>query len=184
MTDTASMLGICGELATQLAAFLGLLLAASGAHKFLRKDRARAAAREFAGVPGRLAPAAVAVMAGAELLAGLALWVPEFRGAGAALAALIWGGYWLLMLRAIARGAREVDCGCTFGAAHRTLGAFQILRSAALAAAAALVAVACAACGADLFTATQILAAFALLALYVALDQAMALKPPRAGELL
>jgi hypothetical protein len=184
MSDTASMPGICGELATQLAAFLGFLLAASGAHKFLRQDRVRAAAREFAGVPGRLAPAAVAAMAGAELLASLLLWVPKSRAAGAALAALIWGGYWLLMLRAIARGARAVDCGCTFGAAHRSLGTFQVLRGAALVALAGFTAVAGAACGAGLISAAQILAAAALLSLYGALDQAMALEPPRAGELL
>jgi hypothetical protein len=41
-----------------------------------------------------------------------------------------------------------------------------------------------AACGAGLISAAQILAAAALLALYGALDQAMALEPPRAGELL
>jgi hypothetical protein len=127
---------------------------------------------------------AIAVLAGSELAAGILLWIPPTRAAGAALAVLIWGGYALLLLRAVVQGRRDVDCGCSFGAAHRSLGAFQVLRSASLAVLAVPVAMLCAMYGAAAITAAQILAAVTLLALYVALDQAMALEPPRAGELL
>jgi hypothetical protein len=175
---------VCRSLATQLAAFHALLLAAAGVHKLIGRHRLRMAAHEFAGVPRRLAPFAVAALAGTECLASLLLWVPPSRTAGAALAVLLWGGYGLLMLRAIAADRREVDCGCSFGAAHGSLGAYQAVRNAVLAALAALVAVVSARYGAELVSAAQVLAAFALLALSVALDQAMALQPPRTGELL
>jgi hypothetical protein len=173
MTNTVSTLEVCRELATQLAAFAALLLAASGIHKCIARQRTRAAAHEFAGVP-----------TGAEVLASLLLWIPRFRASGAAVAGIIWGGYGLLMLRAVARGRRDVDCGCTFGAAHRPLGTFQLVRNAVLAASAALVAGVCATDGVRSIGAEQFLAAAALLALYGALDQAMALQAPRAGELL
>jgi hypothetical protein len=127
---------------------------------------------------------AVAVLAGAEVLESLLLWIPSFRAAGAAIAGILWGGYWLLMLRAVAGGRRDVDCGCTFGSAHRTLGVFQIVRNGALAASAVLVAMVSGSYGATQIDAAQVLAAFALLALYGALDQAMALQAPRAGDLL
>jgi hypothetical protein len=184
MTDTVSMLEVCRQLSDQLAAFEALLLGVSGMHKVIGRQRARVAAHELAGVPSGLAPVAVAVLAGVELIAGLLLCIPRSRAAGAALAVLIWGGYSGLLLRAVAQGRREVDCGCSFGPAHRSLGAFQISRSAALAAMAVLVAVVGATGGAGYITVTQILAAVTLLALYAALDQAMALEPPRAGELL
>jgi hypothetical protein len=184
MTNTVSTLEVCRELATQLAAFAALLLAASGIHKCIARQRTRAAAHEFAGVPTRWAALAAAVLAGAEVLASLLLWIPRFRASGAAVAGIIWGGYGLLMLRAVARGRRDVDCGCTFGAAHRPLGTFQLVRNAVLAASAALVAGVCATDGVRSIGAEQFLAAAALLALYGALDQAMALQAPRAGELL
>ena len=59
---------------------------------------------------------------------------------GGALAVLIWGGYLALILRAIAQGRRDVDCGCTFGAAQRPLGVFQVARNVVLTGAALLVA--------------------------------------------
>jgi len=179
-----SMPEVCRSLATQLAAFQALLLAAAGAHKWIGRHRLRVAAHEFAGVPRGLAPYAVASLAGAEWLASLLLWVPVSRAAGAALAFLLWGGYFLLMLRAIAADRRDVDCGCSFGGAHHSLGAYQAIRNAALAALAALVGGVCMRYGADPVSGMEILAAAALLALYGALDQAMALQPPRAGELL
>jgi hypothetical protein len=170
-------------LIVQLAAFQAALLLASGLHKLVRPDRIRAVVHEFAGVPSRLAPTAVMAAAAVELTAGTLLWTPSLRAAGAALAMLIWGGYLFLILRAIAQGRRAVDCGCSFGAAQRPLGAYQVVRNAVLTAVALLVAVGTAANATPPVLASQILAAFALLALYGALDQAMALMPPRAGAL-
>lgn len=183
MTTPASMLGVVQLLVVQLAAFEAVLLLASGLHKLIRRERTRAVVQEFARVPRHFAPVAVATVALLELLASLLLWIPATRAAGGVLAVLIWGGYLALILRAIAQGRRDVDCGCTFGAAHRPLGVFQVTRNVTLTGVALLVAAGSAA-GAAPVAASQILAALVLLALYGALDQVMALTPPRRGELL
>jgi Methylamine utilisation protein MauE len=184
MTPAASMLGVMQLLVVQLAAFEALLLFASGLHKMIRRERIRAVVREFAGVPYRIAPFAVAAVALFELLASLLLWAPTTRMAGGILAVLIWGGYLGLILRAIAQDKRDVDCGCTFGAAQRPLGAFQVARNVTLTGVALLVAAGSAAGATGPVVAPQILPALVLLALYGALDQVMALMPPRAGEML
>jgi hypothetical protein len=184
MTAAASMFGVVQLLVVQLAAFEALLLLASGLHKLIRRDRTQAAAREFAGVPHSSAAFAVVIVASLELLASLLLWTPTYRAAGGALAVLIWGGYLALILRAIAQGRRDVDCGCTFGATHRPLGVFQVVRNALLTGVALAVAAGSATEVTGPVVASQILAAVVLLALYGALDQVMALTPPRSGERL
>jgi len=184
MITAASTLGVIQSLAVQLAAFLAALLLASGLHKLIGRERMRTALHEFAGVPRYLAPFAGAVVAATEIFAGVLLWMPAHRAAGGVLAALVFGGYLALILRAIAQGRRDVDCGCTFGGAQRPLGGFQAARNVGLSGAALLVAVTSAAQATGTIMASQILAALALLALYGALDQVMSLTPPRAGELL
>jgi hypothetical protein len=184
MTAAASVLGVVQSLVVQLAAFEAVLLLASGLHKMIRRERTQAVVREFAGVPRDLAPFAAVAAALLELLASVLLWTPATRVAGSMLAVLIWGGYLALILRAIAQGKRDVDCGCTFGAARRPLGVFQVARNVMLAAVALLVAAGSAAGATVPAVPSQILAALVLLALYGALDQVMALTPPRSGELL
>jgi hypothetical protein len=184
MTAAASLLGVMRLLVVQFAAFEAVLLLASGLHKMIRRDRARAVVREFAGVPRNFARFAVLAVALLELLASLLLWMPTTRAVGGMLAALIWGGYLGLILRAIAQGRRNVDCGCTFGATQHPLGAFQVARNMMLTGVALLVAAGSAAGATGSVVASQILAALVLLALYGALDQVMALTPPRSGELL
>jgi hypothetical protein len=182
MTTAPTLPGVVQLLVVQFAAFLAVLLPVSALHKLIGRRRAQAVAREFAGVPPRLAPFAIVVIAGTELFASLLL-LTSYRAAGGVLAVLISGGYLLLIVRAIARGRRDVDCGCSFGAAHRPLGAYQVARNAAVTGVAVLVAAGSAA-SATVPGASQILAAFALFALYLALDQVMALQPLRSGELL
>lgn len=184
MTAAPSILEVGQLLVVQLAVFAAALLLASGLHKMMRRVRTQAVVHEFAGVPRALAPVAVVAVALLELLASLLLLTPSYRAAGGALAVLIWGGYLALILRAIAQGRRDVDCGCTFGAARRPLGAFQVARNVVLTGAALLVAAGSAVGVTGPVVASQVLAALALLALYGALDQVMALTPPRGGELL
>jgi len=168
------------QLMAQLAAFLALLLAASATDKWMRWPNSMRAVHEFAGVPHPAAAAALVAVGLAELLAAALLLGSVHRAGGAGLAALIWGTYLALMLRALAKGRRDVDCGCSFGGARHPLGAFEVSRNALLALLASLVA----------FTPTvaqgpvlsRLLAAAALLALYGALDQVMALQPLRRAE--
>jgi hypothetical protein len=183
-----------GLLVSPLAAFLALLLLLSGMHKIIRRDRSQSVVREFAGIPRVLAPFAVVGVAGTESLAGVLLLMPAYRVAGGVLAALLWAAYLGLILRAIAQGRRDVDCGCTFGIAHRPLGAFQVTRNALLVGVSTLVAVgALVSMGAPAnigstaggsVMISEILAVLALMALYGALEQVMALTPPRGGAVL
>jgi hypothetical protein len=184
MTAAAPTLGVIQLLIAQLAAFLALLLLASGLHKWIRRDRTREAIHEFAGVSRRLAPAAAASIASAEMIAAALLLTESYRTAGGLLAALIWGGYLALILRAILQGRRDVDCGCSFGATRRPLGAFHVMRNVVLAGAAVLVSAGAATGFGGPIVPSQVLPALALLALYGALDQVMGLTPPRDGVLL
>jgi hypothetical protein len=172
-------------LAAQLAWFQAALLGAAAVDKIVRWHDTQSVVRRFAGIPKGLAVWASAAAVGLELAAAVALVVPGSRAAGAATAALLWSVYLGLLLRAIGSDRRDVDCGCSFGtraaAAHRRLGAFQVVRNTALVILAWGVA-AVSAQGSASAPASQILAAFALLALYAALDQVMALRPLPSGE--
>jgi hypothetical protein len=183
MLGGIAMLGVTRLLVSQLAAFLGLLLMTSSVHKGIHWTHTLRVVHDFAGVPRSASPFAVIAAALGELLAGALLFVPAYRLAGALLAALLWGSYLALIVRAILQGRRDVDCGCSFGPTQRPLGLFQVARNAVLVAFALLVAVS-AANGGVPAPASQVLAACALLALYGALDQVMALQPLRRGEIL
>ena len=180
MTADGTLFGVAQLLGAQLAAFLAALLLASAAHKGMRFAHARKVVHEFAGVPRSAATAVAIAAALGELIAAAALFVPVYRFAGASLAALIWGVYLALILRAIGQGRRDADCGCTFGSMPHALGAFEVARNALLMALAVLVAVS-AGRGAAPVAASQVLAACAFLALYGALEQVMAVRPLRRG---
>jgi hypothetical protein len=170
--------------------FLALLLAAAALHKWLWRARAREAASSLLGLPAEFAGHAVRLAAGLEILAAIGLLLPAYRSTGALLAALVWGTYLVAMTRALLAGASAVDCGCSFSKAHRPLGRFQWLRTGALLVMALAVALwpssGIAEGGAiamPVIWITQGLAAFALLALYGALDYVMSLGGLRAGVL-
>jgi len=163
-------------LATQLAAFLALLLATTAAHKGWRFAHARSVAHEFAGVPRAAAPAAVLFASLLEAGAAVLLIVPSGRASGAWISTLVLSGYLALIVRAIAKGRRDVDCGCSFAPSRHPLGAFHIVRNAALALASLAVAITTRS-GAVPVPPSELVGACALLALYGALDQVMSLSP-------
>jgi len=183
MTGEGSLVAALPFLGAQGAVFLALLLGTSAVHKALRWGRSRNVVRGFVGVPGSLADAALGLAVICELCAAGLLVAPATRAPGAVLAAAIWAGYLALLLRAILGNRRDLDCGCSFGATHRPLGTFQVTRNAALVGASAGVAAVSAWGAAPPMAASQWLGAGALLALYGALDQVMALQPLRAGEI-
>ena len=168
--------------AAQMATFQAMLLAASAVHKAARWTHSRNLMRQFAGVPGVLAGTSLGVATAVELAAGAQLLVPASRATGAVLAALIWTLYVALIVRAIVQGRRDVDCGCSFGPTSRPLGSYQIARNLVLAALALFIAWVSAFGGAVPAQGTFVLGGLALLALYGALDQVMALQPLRSGE--
>ena len=170
--------------AAQMAMFQAMLLAATAVHKAVRWTHSRNVMRQFAAVPGVLAGSSLGVAIAVELAAGAQLLVPAYRTTGAVLAALIWTLYLALIVRAIVQGRRDVDCGCSFGPTSRPLGSFQIARSLVLAALAAFIAWVSAFGSTVPAQGTFLLGGLALLALYGALDQVMALRPLRSGELI
>lgn len=178
--DEVSAGEVISLLAAQAGAFLALLLAASSLHKFLLGARARQAARDLSGVPASVAPAAVVVVAIAEMAAAIQLLAPGHRAAGAILCAAIYLVYLLLIVRAIVAGRRDIDCGCSFGAAHRPLGWFDVARNSLL----VMLAVFVGAGGEAAMPMSQLLGAGALLALYGALDALRSVRPMRRGEVL
>jgi len=191
MTPPVSLALVVQLAIAQLGAFASLLLIASGAHKLRDRNRAAQAVAQLTGIPGQLAGPAAMVLAMLEIGAGAGLWIAPLRLDAALLAVLIWSGYFLFLVQAIASGQRAVDCGCSFAAGHADLGLFEVLRAGALALLAMVMAgsagvapagVAYEAGAAAL--ATQILAGLALLALYVALDQVMSVRPLRTGVVL
>ncbi len=183
MMEGVAMLDVVRILSAQLAAFLALLLLASAVHKATRWRYTQRVLRDFAGVPAAVTSVAALAAALIEALAGALLFAPAYRAAGAVLAALLWAAYLALIVRAILQGRRDVDCGCGFGRAHRPLGTFQVARNALLVFLASLVAVPVAR-GSVPVAGSQVWAACALLALYGAFDQVMALQPMRRGEVL
>jgi hypothetical protein len=179
----ASLGSAAQSFAVQMATFQAMLLAASAVHKAVRWTHSRNVMRQFAGVPGVLAGTSLGVATAVELAAGAQLLVPAYRATGAALATLIWTLYLALIVRAIVQGRRDVDCGCSFGPTPRPLGSFQIARNLVLAALAAFIAWVSAFGSTVPAQGTFLLGGLALLALYGALDQVMALQPLRSGEL-
>ncbi|HLZ98029.1 MAG TPA: MauE/DoxX family redox-associated membrane protein [Steroidobacteraceae bacterium] len=180
MGDT-SLAAVVQSCAAQAAVFQAMLLAASAVHKAARWGHSLTVMRQFAGVPAILAAASLGAATIVELAAGALLVMPAHRTAGAALATLIWTLYVALIVRAILQGRSDVDCGCSFAAASRPLGSFQIARNLVLAALAIFIAAAPPWGGAVPAPGTHLLGGFALLALYGALDQVMALRPLRRG---
>jgi hypothetical protein len=177
-------------IADQLAWFLALLAVASAAHKAFDPGRARQAVRGLLpGASARGASLAVGAAMLGEACAALLLLVPTARAAGASLAAVIWTGYFLVLARAARTGRTDLDCGCSFGAGHRRLGRFELIRGAVLVALAAVIIAARLGEGVTADRgqgpangAALGLTAAALLVLYGALDQVMALGPLRSGE--
>lgn len=171
-------------LAAQLAVFQALLLAASAVHKAGAWSRSLGVVQQFGGVPGSLASTALGSVIASEFAAALLLLMPSHRAAGAVLAAALWTVYLGLILRAILQNRRDLECGCSFGPSSRPLGAFQLARNALLTAMAVGIAGMSAVAGGVSVELSQMLGGVALLALYGALDQVMALQPLRSGELL
>jgi uncharacterized membrane protein YphA (DoxX/SURF4 family) len=178
-----TMQAIDQVLAAQIAAFLAFLLAASAVHKWWRWGSTLEVVRDFGGVPRGAAAAAAVTVGIVEWLSAALLFVPSYRVLGALIASIVLTVYLALIARSMLEGRRDVDCGCSFGPARRSLGGFEVGRNAVLAAMALFVA-ASAVRGGPVIAPSQVLAAAAMLALYAALDQVMALRPMRPGAVL
>jgi hypothetical protein len=113
---------------------LSLLFARAAAHKLRDVGAFRRALEAYAVVPAVWSVFAGAALIGVECAVAVGLWLPRVAPLAALGAAALLALYAAAMGTALARGQRDLDCGCT-GPAHRQpVRAALVVRNAILAA--------------------------------------------------
>ena len=120
-----------------LALFLALVLFVAAGHKAIARARLVAATARLTGLQIPMASLATWAAAGVEIAAGLALLMPDTNMIGGLIAVSLWLGYTLLLAL---RWGQSLDCGCSFGAREKPVGAFEVGRAALIALLGAVVA--------------------------------------------
>jgi len=158
-------------LALIAATIVAAILFADAAHKLRAPHRFARQLEDYELLPGGLVGITARLLPVAELMTAIALLLPITRSAGALAAAVLLGAYTVAIAINLARGHRDIDCGCSGPGLERPLGAPLIVRNAVLLGMAALVALpashaalhgfglfliaACVATGLMLYTATE-----------------------------
>jgi len=148
--------------------FLALLGALSAAHKISERERTIAAAAALVRSEGVLARGAWAGAITVELTSAALLLFPTTRASGALLLLLLWAAYTAALV--LARSGRVVaDCGCSFGH-HGAPGRFPLFRNGLLLLLAFWVVMATQGSLGFAGWVLAVVAAIALIALYLAAD--------------
>src|SRR5437870_1480218 len=113
---------------------LALLFFVAAGHKLRDLDRFRATLAEYRLLPAGLVPLAAALVVAVEVAAAGALLVPGARAAGLVVAAALLALYGAAIAINLARGRRDIDCGCAGPAVRRPITGALVARNAALAA--------------------------------------------------
>ncbi|MCI2238664.1 hypothetical protein MO973_44850 [Paenibacillus sp. TRM 82003] len=158
-----------------VSAFVGLVLVLAGTPKLLAPRAFSRVVRGFRVLPGALTRPVARVVPVAEVLAGTALVAGVAAPAAAAAATALFAAFTAGLVVNLARGRRDIDCGC-FGFTDppagevARIGPWHALRAAALAAASAalLLAAPTAPAAADRFQGACLAVVVLLLALVVA----------------
>jgi hypothetical protein len=114
---------------------LALLLVAGAIGKARDRASFRAAVEGYELLPARAAGVAALVFTALEAALGSALLLPAafgLRDAAAAGAALLFALYAAAIAVNLARGRREIDCGCGGAAAHLPLSGWLVARNGVL----------------------------------------------------
>lgn len=114
---------------------LALLLGAGAVQKARDLASFRAAIEGYELLPVRAVAAAAVAFTGLEAGLAIALVVPAglgLRAAGLGAAALLFALYAVAIAVNLARGRREIDCGCSGPAAHVPLSGWLLARNAVL----------------------------------------------------
>jgi Methylamine utilisation protein MauE len=166
------LLALCARLA------LALLFAVAAAHKLRDVGAFRAALEGYRLLPPPWAVPAGALLIAAEIGVAAALCLPRVSGAASLTAAGLLGLYGYAMAINLARGRRDIDCGCGGPARRQPLSGWLLGRNAALALAALLAALPTTGRALGWLDALTALAAVTALALlYVAADGLLATAP-------
>ena len=115
-------------------AALALLFLAAAGHKVRDLGRFRSTLAEYRLLPAALVPAGTVLVVGTEAAIAVALVVPVLRVTALAAAAALLGLYGAAIAVNLARGRRDLDCGCTGPTVRRPISGWLVARNAALAA--------------------------------------------------
>jgi hypothetical protein len=113
---------------------LALLFFVAASHKLRDLGRFRATLGEYRLLPAGLTPLAAVLVVAVEVAAAGALLVPGARAAGLLAAAAVLVLYGAAIAINLARGRRDLDCGCAGPAVRRPISGALVVRNAALAA--------------------------------------------------
>lgn len=162
---------------------LSLLFAQAASHKLRDFAYFRSALAGYAVLPARwVGPCAVGVIA-LESAVAAGVWLPGLGALAGIVAAGLLVLYAAAMLINLARGRRDIDCGCGGAAEARPLSGALVVRNGVLAVGAAMTALPTAARALNWLDAVTIMGGVAtLLFLYAAADTLLA-NAPRLGSL-
>src|SRR5437870_248556 len=113
---------------------LALLFFVAASHKLRDLGRFRATLAEYRLLPAGLTPLAAILVVAVEVAAAGALLAPGARPAGLLAAAALLVLYGAAIAINLARGRRDLDCGCAGPAVRRPISGALVARNAALAA--------------------------------------------------
>ena len=114
-------------------AALALLFVVAAGHKLRDPGRFRSTLAEYRLLPDVLTPLAAALVVAVELAVAAALAVPPLRTPGLVSAAALLLGYAAAIGINLARGRRDLDCGCAGPAVRRPISGWLVARNVALA---------------------------------------------------
>lgn len=120
------------QIGAAVAIFLALVLVSAAAHKLYARERLVFATSRLLRINAGLALPAMLGAAALEATSALALIITQTRAAGALLAILLWGVYFVALTAAARRGESLLDCGCSFGTHTQGIDRFALLRPLAL----------------------------------------------------
>ncbi len=123
---------------TVLALLLAAVFGFAAVGKFLAWAEWPGVVRNFRLLPGWLADPVAWLLPPLELGAAVALLVPACRSAAAVLGVALLSGFTLALAVNLARGRREIDCGCFRSGLRQTLSGAVIVRNLLLVTAALL----------------------------------------------
>jgi hypothetical protein len=116
-----------------IRASLAVLFAAAASHKVREPRRFRGTVVEYRLLPGSLVTPMALALVGSELGVAAALVLPAWRTVGLFGAAVLLALYAGAIAVNLARGRRDLDCGCAGPAVRRPISGWLVTRNAALA---------------------------------------------------
>ncbi len=111
---------------------LAVLMGFASAHKLSDIKAFRQTLDDYRLLPAALVFVTAVLVALSEATACVLLLLPATRALGAALTALLLGGYSIAIAINLARGRRDIACGCSWGAGGQKLSHWLVARNLAL----------------------------------------------------